>query len=98
MVTNSSNSGEITFKCDQKPEAIKEPIKDTQTSKRPIRGSHLGKIICQSEIGPTDMDPVVTELDFIGQVVPWDISEGTHTQRIVQGGETYFMVMSSLIC
>ena len=33
------------------------------------------------------MDPVVTELDFIGQGGPWAISEGTHTQSIIQGGE-----------
>ena len=29
VVTNSSDSGEITFKCNQKPAARKEPIKDT---------------------------------------------------------------------
>ena len=56
-VTNSSDLGEITFK---KPAARKKPIKDTQTLKAPIRGSHLGKIFCQSESGSTDMDPVVT--------------------------------------
>ena len=42
-VPNSSYSGKITFKCDQNPAARKEPIKDTQTLKRPIRGSHLAK-------------------------------------------------------
>ena len=46
-VTDSSDSGEITFK---KPTARKDPIK----------GSHLGKRVCHSEIGSTDMDPVVT--------------------------------------
>ena len=42
VVTDSSDSGEITF------EAIKQPIKDTQTLKEPIKGSHLGKIVCHS--------------------------------------------------
>ena len=56
-VTDSSDLGEITFK---KPAARKEPIKDTQTLKEPIRGSHLGKRLCHSESGSTDMDPVVT--------------------------------------
>ena len=32
------------------------------------------------------MDPVVTELDFIGQGGPWAISRGSHTQSIIQGG------------
>ena len=47
-VTNSSDLGEITFKCDQKPAARKEQNKDTQTLKSSIRGSHLGKIVRQS--------------------------------------------------
>ena len=63
-VTNSSDLGEITFK---KPAARKDPIKDTQTLKEPIRVSQLGKRFRQSEIGSTDMDPVVTEVDFSGQ-------------------------------
>ena len=75
-VTDSSDLGKITFK---KPAARKEPIKDTQTLKEPIRGSHLGKIVRHSESGSTNMDPVVTELDFIGQGVPRDISGGSHT-------------------
>ena len=83
-VTDSSDSGEITFK---KPAARKEPIKDTQTLKEPIRGSHLGKRLRHSESGSTDMDPVVTELDFIGQGRPQAIIGGTHTQSIIQGGE-----------
>ena len=76
--------GEITFK---KPAARKYPIKDTQTLKEPIRGSHLGKRVRHSESGSTDMDPVVTELDFIGQGGPQDISGGTHNQSIIQGRE-----------
>ena len=44
-VTDSSDSGEITFK---KPAAIKEPITDTQTLKEPIKVSHLGKRVRHS--------------------------------------------------
>ena len=67
-VTDSSDSGEISFKIpvtksdlDKNPAARKEPIKDTPTLKTPITGSYLGKILCQSDSGPTDMSPVVTE-------------------------------------
>ena len=83
-VTDSSDSGEITVK---NPAARKEPITDTQTLKEPIKVSHLGKIVCHSESGSTDMDPVVTEFDFIGQGGPRDIIGGTHTQNIIQGRE-----------
>ena len=80
-VTNSTDSGEITFKIpatesdlDKNPAARKEPIKDTPILKAPITGYHLGKRLRQSESGPTDMNPVVnpvvTELDFIGQGGP----------------------------
>ena len=54
-VTNSSDSGEISFKIpvtesdlDEKPAARKEPIKDTPTLKTPITGSYLGKRLRQS--------------------------------------------------
>ena len=80
VVTDSSDSGEITFA------ARKEPITDTQTLKEPIKGSHLGKRVCHSESGSTDMDPVVTEFDFIGKGGPRAISGVTHTQSIIQGG------------
>ena len=80
-VTNSNDSGEITFAV------RKEPITETQTLKEPIKGSHLGKRVLQSESGSTDMDPVVTEFDFIGQGVPRAISGGSHTQSIIQGVE-----------
>ena len=60
--------GKIYFKIpvtesdlDKNPAARKEPIKDTPTLKTPITGSYLGKILCQSESGPTDMSPVVKE-------------------------------------
>ena len=67
-VTDSSDSGNISFKIpvkefdmDKKPAARKEAIKDTPTLKTPITGSYLGKRLRQSESGPTDMRPVVTE-------------------------------------
>ena len=44
-VTDSSDSGKITFK---NPAARKEPTKDSQTLKKPIRGSHLGKRLSHS--------------------------------------------------
>ena len=53
-VTDSSDSGKITFA------ARKEPITDTQTLKEPIKGSHLGKRVRHSEGGSTNMDPIVT--------------------------------------
>ena len=52
-VTDSSD-------LDEKPTARKEPITDTQTLKEPIKGSHLGKRVCHSEGGYTNMDPIVT--------------------------------------
>ena len=79
-VTYSSDS-------DKNPAARKEPIKDTQIIKEPIKGSHLGKRNRHSIYGPTNMDPVVTGFSIIGQGVSWTISRGSHTQIIVQGGE-----------
>ena len=79
-VTYSSDS-------DKKPAAIKDPIKDTQTIKEPIKGYHLGKRVCHSKDGPTDMDPIVTGFGIIGQGGSRTISGGSHTQSIVQGGE-----------
>ena len=72
----------------KKPAARKETIKETKTLTEPIRRYHLGKRVLRSESGSTDMDPVVTELDFIRQGRPRAISGGTHTQSIIQGGET----------
>ena len=64
-----------------------QPIKDTKTIKEPIKGSHLGKRVCHSEYGPTNMDPVVTGFGIIGQGGSWTISGGSHTQSIIKGGE-----------
>ena len=65
---DSSDSGKITFNIpvtesdlDKNPAARKEQIKDTTTLKTPITGSYIGKRLCQSESGPTDMSPVVIE-------------------------------------
>ena len=82
---------------------------DTPTLKTPITGSYLGKRLCQSDSGPTDMIPVVTkpltlaenpfnpepltenpvviELNFIGQGRPPAVSRETHTQSIIEGRE-----------
>ena len=97
-VTDSSDSGEISFKIpvtesdlDKKPAARQDPIKDNPTLKAPITGSHLGKRLRQSESRPTTMNPVVntvvTELNFIGQGGPRAIRGGTHTQSIIEGRE-----------
>ena len=79
-VTDSSD-------LDENPASRKEPITDTKTLKEPIKGSHLGKRVCHSECGSTNMDPVVTGLGIIGQGGPQAISRGSHTQSIIQGGE-----------
>ena len=47
VVTDSSDSGEITFAA-RKPAARKKPIKDTQTLKELIKGSLLGKRVRHS--------------------------------------------------
>ena len=67
--TDSTDSDKIIFNkllltksdLDKKPAARKDPIKDTPTLKTPIIGSYLGKRLCQSESGTTDMNPVVRE-------------------------------------
>ena len=46
---------------DKKPAARKDPIKYTPTLKAPATKAYLGKRLCQSESGPTDMRPVITE-------------------------------------
>ena len=38
--------------------------------------------------GPIDMDPVLTGIGIIGQGGSRTISGGSHTQSIVQGGES----------
>ena len=87
-ITDSSDS-------DEKHAVRKEPITDTQTLKEPIKGSHLGKIVRHSEDGYTDMEPIVTGFGIVGQVGPWAISGGSHTQSIIQGGGN--MVRSDII-
>ena len=51
------------------------------------KGSYLGKRVCHSEDGPTEMDPIVTVFGIIGQGGYWAISRGSHTQNIIQGSE-----------
>ena len=80
----------ITYSSDldKKPAARKETITDTQTIKEPIKGSHLGKIIRHSMDGPTNMDPALTGVGIIGQGESRTIRGGSHTQSIIQGGES----------
>ena len=88
MVAYSSDS-------DKKPAARKEPIKDTQTIKEPIKGSRLGKRVRHSIDGPTDMNPVITLFGIIVQGGLRTITKGIHTQSIVQGGEN--IILSDII-
>ena len=55
--------------------------------KEPIKVPHLGKLFRDSMDEPTDMDPVFTGIGIIVQGGSWNISGGSHTQSIVQGGE-----------
>ena len=87
-ITYSSDS-------DKKPAARKEPTKDTQTTKEPIKGPHLGKRVRHSMDGPTNMEPVLTGVGIIGQGGSRNISGGSYTQSIVQGGES--IIRSDLI-
>ena len=73
---------------DEDPASRKEPITDAQTLKEPIKGYHLGNRVSHSEDGYTDMDPIVTGFGILGQGGPRGISGGSHTQSIIQGGET----------
>ena len=65
----------------------KEPIKDTQTSKQPITDNHIVDRVRKLQDGPTDVDPVVTGVGIIRQGVPRDISGGTSTHSIINGGK-----------
>ena len=63
-VTYSSDS-------DTKPAARKEPIKDTQTLKEPIKGSHLGKYFVIQKMDPptwtqSSQDSVSLDKEDIG--------------------------------
>ena len=73
---------------DKKPAERKEPIKDTQTIKEPIKGPHLGKRVRHSIDGPTDMDPVVTGIGIIGQGGYRTISRGSHSPRSSLSNDT----------
>ena len=59
----------VTYSSDsyEKTAARKETITDNQTLKYPIKGSNLGKRVCHSEYGHTDMDPIVTRFGIIGK-------------------------------
>ena len=83
-ITYSSDS-------DKNPAARKEPIRDTQTIKEPIKEHHLVTRVCHSTDGPTNMDPILTGIGINGQGGTRTIRRGSHIQRIVQGG-------GSIIC
>ena len=78
MITYSSD-------LDKKPAARKEPIKDTQTIKEPIKGPHIGKRVHHSIDGLTNMGPVITGVGIIGQGGSRTIIGVSHIQRIFQG-------------
>ena len=80
-ITYSSDS-------DKKPAGRKEPIKDTQTIKEPIKGPHLFNRVLHSMDGPTNMDLVLIGVSIIGQGGSRTISRGSHTQSFVQGGKS----------
>ena len=79
-ITYSSDS-------DKNSAARKEPIRDTQTIKEPIKGSHIGKTVRGSMDESTDMDPSNIGISTIGQGGYRNISGGSHTQSIVQWGK-----------
>ena len=80
-ITYSSDS-------DKNPAARKEPIKDNQTIKEPIKGPHLVTRVRHSMDGPTDMDPFLTGIGIILQGGSRTISGVSNTQSIVQGGKS----------
>ena len=67
-------------------QTIKEPIKDDQTIKDPIKGPHLVNRVCYLMDGPTNMDPFLTGVGIIGQGGPCTISGVSISKSIVQGG------------
>ena len=69
------------------PAARKEPIKDNQTIKEPIKGPQLVTRVRHSMDGPTNIEPVLTGIGIIGQGGSRTISGGSHTHSIVQGGK-----------
>ena len=73
-----------------------EPIKDTQTIKEPITdGTHIVDRVSYLQDGTTNMDPVVTGVQIIGQGGPRTISGGSISQRIIQGGKS--IILSNVI-
>ena len=51
-VTTGLKTVTYSIDSDEKPTARNDPIKDTPTLKEPIKGSHLGKRVRNSEDGP----------------------------------------------
>ena len=88
--TVATGSRTITYSSDsdKNTAARKEPIKDTQTIKEPIKGPNLGKRARHSMDEPTNTDPVFAGVGIIGQGGSRNISRVSHNQSIVQGGES----------
>ena len=53
---------------------------------KPIKGPHLVNRVFHSMDGPTNMNPVLTDVGIIGQGESRTISGGINNQSIVQGG------------
>ena len=65
----------------------KEPIKDTQTIKEPIKDdTHIVNRVRYLQYVPTNTDPVLTGVGIIGQGGHQTISGGSISQSIIQGG------------
>ena len=65
-----------------------EPIKDTQTSKEPIKyDTHIFYRVRYLQDGPTNMDPVLTGVGIIGQGGPRPISREASPKALLSGGE-----------
>ena len=89
----------ITYSSDwdKNPASRKDPIRDTQTIKEPIKGPQLVNRVLHSMDGPTNMEPVLTGIGIIVQGGSQTIIGGSHTQSIVQGVKVYFAETSSLM-
>ena len=68
-------------------ETSKEPIKDSQTIKEPIKyDTHFVNRVFYLQDLPTNTDPVLTGAGIIGQGEPRTISRGSTLQSIIKAG------------
>ena len=69
--SDSSKQVETSKKPTKDTQTIKEPIKDTQKIKEPITDdNHIVYRVRYLQYGPTNMDPVLTEVGIIEQGEP----------------------------